>query len=72
LLGLNTGPSPKFVKRFAELGQAAIAAVGEYARQVRANEFPGAEHTYKPNQARESGEALVETNVVPLSAARRS
>ena len=72
LLGLSLGPSPKFVKRFAELGQAVVGAVAEYTRQVRAHEFPAAEHTYKPNQPRESGQTLVETNVVPLSAARRN
>src|SRR5581483_5109524 len=55
LLGLNIGQSPKFVKRFAELGQAAIAAVSEYTREVRAHEFPSAEHSYKPNSPRESG-----------------
>jgi 3-methyl-2-oxobutanoate hydroxymethyltransferase len=69
LLGLSQGPSPKFVKRFAELGAAVKEAVGEYARQVRAGEFPSAEQTYKPNQAAESGESL---KVVPLSCARRS
>jgi 3-methyl-2-oxobutanoate hydroxymethyltransferase len=71
LLGLGLGPSPKFVKRFAELGQAAVGAVSEYARQVRAHEFPGPEHSYKPNAPKPSGEVLTD-NVVPLSAARRS
>jgi 3-methyl-2-oxobutanoate hydroxymethyltransferase len=65
LLGLNLGQSPKFVKRFAELGQAAIGAVAEYAREVRVHEFPGPEHSYKPNPARESGD-LAPENVVPL------
>jgi 3-methyl-2-oxobutanoate hydroxymethyltransferase len=69
LLGLSQGPSPKFVKRFAELGAAVKDAVGEYARQVRSGEFPSIEQTYKPNAvAAESGETL---NVVPLSSARR-
>lgn len=49
MLGLSAGPSPKFVKRFAELGALARSAAEEYARQVRAGEFPAAEQTYKPN-----------------------
>jgi len=58
LLGLSSGPSPKFVKRFAELGAVVKEAVQEYARQVRTREFPSAEHSYKPNAPSESGETL--------------
>ncbi len=45
MLGLS--PSvPRFVKRFAELGQAIENAVKEYASEVRSREFPGASHVY--------------------------
>ncbi|MEX6508761.1 3-methyl-2-oxobutanoate hydroxymethyltransferase [Jiella sp. M17.18] len=47
LLGL-TPRAPRFVKRYAELGQAVSQAVGAYADEVRARTFPGEEHTYKP------------------------
>lgn len=50
LLGMSRGHAPKFAKRFAELGDLAVAAVGEYVKQVRSGEFPSAEHTYKPNE----------------------
>jgi 3-methyl-2-oxobutanoate hydroxymethyltransferase len=46
LLGIYGGHKPKFVRRFAELREQMVAAVGEYAREVRARSFPAAEHTY--------------------------
>ena len=49
LLGLVRGHMPKFAKRFAELGDAAVDAFETYVRDVRAGTFPAAEHTYKPN-----------------------
>jgi len=39
--------NPKFVKRFAELGESIENAIGEYAQEVRARKFPADEHTYK-------------------------
>ena len=46
LLGLYQGRQPRFVKRYADLGLEIRAAVGEYAREVRAGEFPGPEHSF--------------------------
>ena len=46
MLGLFTAFKPKFVKRFGELGEAADAAIADYANAVRAREFPGPEHTF--------------------------
>lgn len=46
MLGLFTGFKPRFVKRFGQLGQAAEAAVADYATQVRARTFPGPEHVF--------------------------
>jgi 3-methyl-2-oxobutanoate hydroxymethyltransferase len=46
LLGLDDGFQPKFVKRFAELAAPIRAAVSDYAREVRAHEFPGDEHSF--------------------------
>ncbi len=37
---------PKFVKRYAELGQAIESAVSDYAREVRTRAFPADENTY--------------------------
>jgi 3-methyl-2-oxobutanoate hydroxymethyltransferase len=46
LLGLYEGRSPRFVKRYAELGRAAREALERYAAEVRSGAFPGPEHTY--------------------------
>jgi 3-methyl-2-oxobutanoate hydroxymethyltransferase len=46
-LGNWTGHKAKFVRRFADIGQAAEAGVNAYAEAVRGREFPGPEHTYE-------------------------
>jgi 3-methyl-2-oxobutanoate hydroxymethyltransferase len=46
MLGLFTDFRPKFVKRFAELGKTADAAIAAYAAEVRARSFPGEEHSF--------------------------
>jgi 3-methyl-2-oxobutanoate hydroxymethyltransferase len=47
LLGIYDGPAAKFVKRYADLRSAAIAGVGEYAREVRSGAYPAPEHGYR-------------------------
>ncbi len=47
LLGMYDGFQPKFAKRYSELGALATAALAEYCREVRAGEFPAAEHSFK-------------------------
>lgn len=46
LLGLYEGRSPRFVKRYAELGEAVKDALERYTSDVRSGAFPGDEHTY--------------------------
>ncbi|MDA8747011.1 3-methyl-2-oxobutanoate hydroxymethyltransferase [Litoreibacter sp.] len=46
MLGIFSEFKPKFVKRFAELGQTASEAVGQYANEVRARAFPTKEHMF--------------------------
>lgn len=46
MLGLFTDFRPKFVKRYAELGQAADQAIADYAAEVRARSFPAPEHVF--------------------------
>lgn len=46
LLGLQTDFQPRFVKRYAQLGRDAVAAVSAFANEVRAGIFPSAEHSY--------------------------
>lgn len=44
LLGIFSDFTPKFVKRYGELGTAIDRAVGHYAEDVRARRFPGPDH----------------------------
>ncbi|MGX9182143.1 3-methyl-2-oxobutanoate hydroxymethyltransferase [Mesorhizobium sp. BHbdii] len=46
MLGLFGDFRPKFVKRYAELGDAASAVIADYAREVRERRFPEAEHVF--------------------------
>jgi 3-methyl-2-oxobutanoate hydroxymethyltransferase len=46
LLGIYDGHVPKFVKRYAEIGDAMVAGVRAYTEDVRARRFPAKEHTY--------------------------
>lgn len=47
MLGLNEGFSPKFLKRYAELGDAVREAVRAYATEVRKGSYPGKEHSFE-------------------------
>src|SRR5690606_18766786 len=46
LVGLFGDFTPKFVKRYAELGDAIGEAAAAYAADVRARRFPGPEHCF--------------------------
>ena len=47
MLGLNDAFRPKFLRRFAELGDAARAGVRDYADAVRSRSYPDAEHSFE-------------------------
>ncbi len=46
MLGLNMGFTPKFLKKYAELGETTISALNHYAEEVRGGLFPDAEHSH--------------------------
>jgi 3-methyl-2-oxobutanoate hydroxymethyltransferase len=47
MLGIpGDGPEPRFVKRYAEIGELMGAAVAAYATEVRNHVYPAEEHTY--------------------------
>jgi 3-methyl-2-oxobutanoate hydroxymethyltransferase len=46
MLGLNETFNPKFLKRYAELGEAVRAAVRAYAAEVRDGTYPGPSHSF--------------------------
>jgi len=52
LLGMDDGFVPKFVKRFADLGQAITGAVGTYVSEVKARSFPDDAHSYHSSAVR--------------------
>lgn len=48
IVGLGGAFTPRFVKRYADLGDGLARAVQGYAADVRARRFPGPEHTANP------------------------
>lgn len=52
MLGLSQNP-PKFVKEFAQIGEAIETAVRSYADAVRSRAFPGPEHVYAMHKGEE-------------------
>ena len=46
VVGLFSDFTPRFVKRYADLGAAVAAAAAAYAEDVRARRFPGPEHCF--------------------------
>jgi 3-methyl-2-oxobutanoate hydroxymethyltransferase len=47
VLGLTTGPQPKFVRRYADLHSASVDALRRFANDVRSGAFPAARESYK-------------------------
>ncbi len=47
ILGLCEKYSPKFVKRYADVGDAIRGGIEDYIREVREGVFPGPEHSFK-------------------------
>ena len=46
MLGYYEGQVPRFVKRYADLGDVIVDALGRYAEEVRNGSFPEEQHTY--------------------------
>ena len=49
LLGMFSDFTPKFVKRFADVGGIMVEAFRTYAQEVKSGTFPSEEHTFKIN-----------------------
>ena len=47
MLGMYSDFTPKFVKKYANLGEIMTAAFKQYDEEVKSSAFPAAEHTYK-------------------------
>ena len=46
-LGINTGHTAKFVKKYADLGPQIRDAAARFAEEVKTGEYPGPEHSYE-------------------------
>ena len=46
MLGYYEGHAPRFVKRYADLGETITDALGRFADDVRSGAFPERQHTY--------------------------
>jgi 3-methyl-2-oxobutanoate hydroxymethyltransferase len=55
-LGMYRDIHPKFVKRFAELGEAVVGATRAYVKEVQAGSFPAAEHSFGMARPKPAGE----------------
>ncbi len=66
-LGMYRSIRPKFVKRFAELGDAVVAATTRYIDELRSGTFPGAEHSFGAVQKKPAAEP---TGAEPLPDAK--
>lgn len=51
LLGLQDDLRPRFVRRYADLGDATVEALGRFAADVRSGRFPSAEESYSLKSA---------------------
>jgi 3-methyl-2-oxobutanoate hydroxymethyltransferase len=60
LLGVFDQFKPKFTKRYAQISEIAVAALTQYASEVRGGAFPDADHSYgmKPEEADRLEQAL--------------
>jgi 3-methyl-2-oxobutanoate hydroxymethyltransferase len=47
MVGLNSGPAPRFVKRYADLRGVITEAATSYARDVAESGYPGPEHSFE-------------------------
>ncbi len=58
LLGLLPGSAPRFVKKYAQVGDIIAQALATYVREVRSGTFPEPQHTYgMPDAEREKLDA---------------
>jgi 3-methyl-2-oxobutanoate hydroxymethyltransferase len=46
MLGLTTGHTPKFVKRFSDIGYVMRKGIADYINETKNGSFPADEHTY--------------------------
>jgi 3-methyl-2-oxobutanoate hydroxymethyltransferase len=70
MLGFFTDFTPKFVKRYANVGEIMLKALSEYIVDVKARKFPEEKHTYgmPPEEAKRFAEMLQARRFTPEKA----
>lgn len=66
-LGMFRDIRPKFVKRYAEIGDAISAAVREYVAEVQSGAFPEPKHTFGSGEPKAGGEPTGAKAVVEVT-----
>ncbi len=59
MLGLNQGHTPKFVKKYANIGQDMVNAISQYSKDVRQKNFPESAHTFFLNEEESNALSLL-------------
>ncbi len=57
LLGIENALEPKFVKRYAQIGETMIEAIREFRKEVTDGTFPDLDHSYGSESARRAPDA---------------
>ena len=57
LIGLSNAWTPRFAKRYAEVGREVVRAAGEYVREVKDGVFPSEAQAFQPHKPAAVGDA---------------
>ena len=57
LIGLSNAWTPRFAKRYAEVGREVVRAAGEYVREVKEGAFPSEAQAFQPQKPAAVGES---------------
>ncbi len=63
ILGVSRGKPPKFVEKFADLGDQTVDAFSQYAKKVRSGQYPAQQHCYKMTDAESEAFAKLLTEI---------
>ena len=65
VVGLSLGATPKFARKYADLAGNIRKALGEFAEDIRAQNFPSTAETYVCKELPEDWDASVEAQSLP-------
>ena len=50
LIGLSSDWTPRFAKRYAEVGREVVRAAADYVREVKSGDFPSEAQAFRPSK----------------------